>query len=58
MERSKKSKSKATIHAPSAKKKRINPGTTNSRMNKTNPIINQMTAAVRKGSILKLLFGN
>ncbi len=37
----------ATTQAPIAKKKIINPGTANSRRNKRNPIINQMTGVVK-----------
>ncbi len=33
----------ATIHAPTAKKKSISPGTKNSSKKKTNPIINHIT---------------
>src|SRR6185312_1799457 len=51
MERSKKRHRIATIHAPTAKKKRISPGSTNSKRKKTNPMIIQITAAVRKLSI-------
>jgi hypothetical protein len=34
----------ATIHAPIPKKKRINPGTANSRAKNTNPMQNQISA--------------
>jgi hypothetical protein len=33
----------------------MRPGTTNSRMNNINPMINQITAALRRFSILKLV---
>jgi len=41
----------ATIQAPTAKKKSMRPGITNSNKKRTNPIIIQITAAVRKFSI-------
>jgi hypothetical protein len=51
IERSIKRESRATIHAPTAKKKSMSPGTINSNTNKINPIINQITAACIKMSI-------
>jgi hypothetical protein len=45
----------ATIHAPIAKKKRIRPGNTNSSKKQENPIMNQITAALKKLSI-KVVF--
>lgn len=52
IERSIKRQRMAVTQAPTAKKKRINPGKTNSNTNKTNPIIVQMTAAVSTVSII------
>ena len=46
MDKSKKSDSMATIHAPTAKKKSIKPGTANSSKKNTKPAINQSTAAL------------
>jgi len=45
----------ATIHAPTAKKKRIRPGNTNSSKKHENPIMNHITAALKKLSI-KIVF--
>jgi hypothetical protein len=45
----------ATTHAPTAKKKRIRPGNTNSSRKHENPIMNHITAALRKLSI-KIVF--
>jgi hypothetical protein len=45
----------ATIHAPTAKKKRMRPGKTNSSRKHKNPIMNHITAAVKKLSI-KVVF--
>lgn len=48
-----------TIQAPMAKKKRINPGTTNSRRNNMNPITNHTTGVDRNDSIFNFQgFGN
>jgi hypothetical protein len=41
----------ATIHAPTAKKKSISPGITNSNKKRISPMMIQITAAVRKFSI-------
>jgi hypothetical protein len=51
-ERSINKESMATIHAPTAKKNSMRPGTKNSSRKNTNPIINQMTAACKKISII------
>jgi hypothetical protein len=40
--------SRATIHAPTAKKKSMNPGKANSRIKKTNPTMNHKTAGLLK----------
>ncbi|MBK7882394.1 MAG: hypothetical protein IPJ81_00025 [Chitinophagaceae bacterium] len=46
IERSINNESIATTPAPTAKKKRINPGTTNSSRKSTKPIMNHITAAL------------
>jgi hypothetical protein len=58
MERSMNRQRIATIHAPTAKKKSISPGRTNSSRNKTNPMMIQITAAFRRLSIARVSFGN
>lgn len=48
--------STATVQAPSPKKKRMNPGTANSRRKKTKPMINHITGVLKNCSMNKAGF--